>query len=238
MEIKIGDPDLFPPVEQRTMKTSHPSSDRGSATLELVLATSTELFAERGYAAATMRQLADRAGLPLSTFYYYYRRKYDVLLGIMDAVMSRLEHRADEVNARGLGALEQLVALVEAHVHVHLERPAEARVADGELRALLPTDHEAMVARRDAYEAHFRTVLQAGVERGEFAADLDVRAASMAILTMSTAVIDWWRPEGRYSIAETASLLGRFALGIARSQTVPTEHGEAVISATSDGRKH
>lgn len=199
------------------MSRSAPMSDRGTATLELVLATSTELFAERGYAATTMRQLADRANLPLSAFYYYFSRKYDVLLGIMDDVMSRLERGAAQLDAQKLDPREELVALVESHVNVHLEHPAEARVADGELRALLPADLEAMVARRDAYEGAFRRVLKAGRRRGDFSANLDVSIASMAILTMTTGVVDWWRPGGRYTIAETAAIFGRLALGVARS---------------------
>jgi AcrR family transcriptional regulator len=201
------------------------SSDRGSATLELVLATSTDLFAERGYTAATMRELADRAAVPLSTFYYYFRRKYDVLLGIMDTVMSELEAGAEAAHDESLLAPEQLVALVEAHVRVHLEHPAAARVADGELRALLPADLEPMVARRDAYEDRFREVLRAGIARGDFAEDLDVQIASMAILTMSTGVVNWWRPEGRYTVADTARIFGRLALGVAQCDRAPLGAG-------------
>ncbi len=192
-----------------------PVSERGSTTLDLVLNTSTELFAERGYAAATMRELADRAELPLSGFYYYFRSKYDVLLAIMDVAQGRLEQGIAEVDDAGTDPAEQLRELVDRHVRAHLTDPAAARVADGELRALLPADRKAMVARRDRYEHRFREVLTAGIASGCFSADLDVPIASIAILTMSTGVVDWWQPGGRHSIDETARLLGVCALGIA-----------------------
>lgn len=192
-----------------------PVSERGETTLDLVLSTSTELFAERGYAAATMRELADRAELPLSTFYYYFRRKYDVLLAIMDVAQGRLEQGLTEVDGSGLGPDEQLRELVDRHVRAHLLDPAAARVADGELRALLPADRKAMVARRDRYERRFREVLTAGIADGCFSAELDVPIASIAILTMCTGVVDWWNPGGRHSADETARLLGVCALGIA-----------------------
>jgi len=43
--------------------------------------------------------------------------------------------------------------------------------------------------------------------------------ASLVILTMSTSVIDWWRPEGRHSVEQTAAMFGAFALDIAGFQS-------------------
>jgi AcrR family transcriptional regulator len=192
-----------------------PAATDGQTTRELVRSTSTELFAERGFAATTMRNLADRAGLPLSAFYYYFKSKYDVLLAIMDAEMSRLEEGIADLADSSAPPAERLVALVSRHVEVHLADPASARVADHELRSLSDADRLAIVARRDSYERNFRDVLVAGVESGRFARDLDIPLASMAVLTMATSVIDWWRPGGRYTIAETAELIGRYALAVA-----------------------
>lgn len=192
-----------------------PVSERGAITAELVLSTSTALFAERGYWGTTMRALADRAQLPLSAFYYYYRRKYDVLLAIMDTAMGRLEDGVAQAAAGDAEPPDRLRRLVARHVQIHLDFPAAARVADTELRSLLPSDRAAIVRRRDAYERRFRDVLADGARSGHFARDLDVPTAAMTILTMSTSVIDWWRPAGRHSSDETAALIGRYAVKLA-----------------------
>lgn len=200
-----------------TPEQASPARDGGGEpTRDLVRRASTELFAGRGFAATTMRQLADHAGLPLSAFYYYFKSKYDVLLAIMDAAMSSLENALETAVDPTLPADRRLATLVGRHVEVHLVDPAIARVADGELRSLHPEDRQAIVDRRDAYEEHFRDALAAGVEQGIFDPRLDVPLASMAILTMATGVIDWWRPAGRYSFQETADLIGAFALSLAR----------------------
>jgi AcrR family transcriptional regulator len=187
----------------------------GVTTREHLRTISVELFAERGFAATTMRQLADRAELPLSAFYYYFRSKYDVLLAIMDAAMGSLEDGVEEAVDPGLPPHERLVALTARHVTIHLVDPDTARVADNELKSLNDDDRAMIVARRDSYERHFRDTLGAGVSSGKFDRDLDIPVASMAILTMATGVVDWWRPHGRHSIDETAALLGRFALALA-----------------------
>jgi AcrR family transcriptional regulator len=199
-----------------TRPTQTATDGDGPTTRELVRSTSTELFAQRGFAATTMRQLADQAGLPLSAFYYYFRRKYDVLLAIMDAAMRGLEEGVEGVAKTTSDPEEQLHELVRRHVMIHLLDPDVARVADGELRSLDDADRAAIVDRRDAYERHFRDALQAGVDARVYDPRLDIAVTSMAILTMATSVIDWWRPSGRYSIDETADLLGHYALALAR----------------------
>ena len=184
-------------------------------TRQKIITAGTVLFAERGSAASSMRELAERAGVALSASYYHFPGKRDVLLAIMTEAMENLERGALEVIARDLTPIERLPALMRAHVRVHLGEPDLARVADGELRALDPEARTEIVAIRDRYEAHFRTVLVEGIEDGSFSPDLDVPVTAMALITMGTATVEWWRPEGRLSIDETASMLSRMAVTVA-----------------------
>jgi AcrR family transcriptional regulator len=184
-------------------------------TRQKIIAAGTALFAERGSAASSMRELAERAGVALSASYYHFPGKRDVLLAIMTEAMEHLERGAVEVLARDLPPIERLPELVQAHVRMHLEEPDLARVADGELRALDPEAREEIVAIRDRYEDYFRTVLAAGIEDGSFSPTLDVPVTAIALITMGTATVEWWRPDGRLSIDETASILSRMAVVMA-----------------------
>jgi AcrR family transcriptional regulator len=196
-----------------------PVSVQGTATLKQILQASMELFSERGFAAATMRQLADRAGMPISAFYYYYRSKYDVLLAIMETFLDEAELRVREAYVADDPADVQLVSIVSAHVRHHIRNPLAARIADRELRSLESEDLQRMLRRRRAYEQPFRDALKKGIGSGAFPADLDVPIAKNLIITMSTGVIDWWRPRGAHSEADVAGLVGRYALRIAMGTT-------------------
>jgi AcrR family transcriptional regulator len=190
-------------------------SRKGAATRETIVRASTAVFAERGFDAATMREVAERAGMPLSAFYYYYSSKHDVLVAIMENVLSDLDAACVEAMAAAEGPAEQLAAMVAAHVRVHLRDPEAARVADAELRPLDDQSRATVVSRRDAYEGRFRQILEEGRRAGDFAPDVPVSVASMSILMMSTGVLGWWRPDGPMSIDETAAALGAFAVSIA-----------------------
>lgn len=190
-------------------------SKKGAATRETILRASTAVFAERGFDAATMREVAERAGVPLSAFYYYYSSKHDVLVAIMEGVLAKLEAACGEAMAEAERPREQLAAMVAAHVRVHLRDPEAARVADVELRPLREEARAAIVSRRDAYEGCFREVLENGRHRGDCAPSLPISVASMSILMMSTGVLAWWRLDGPMSIDEVADTLGAFAVSIA-----------------------
>ena len=197
------------------VRGSEPPSQQGAAALNQILTTSIELFSEQGFAATTMRQLADRAGMPISAYYYYYRSKYDVLLAIIEIGHSEGDERIRAVVDPDLPADQQLGRLVEAHVAYHLESPLVARVADRELRALKGPDLQRVLRRRHAYEQPFVAAIKRGMEEGSFPRDLDVTIAKNLIITMSTGVIDWWRPKGDYSAEQVAALISDYAVRIA-----------------------
>jgi len=191
------------------------TDDTDGGTRQRIIAAGTALFAERGSAGSSMRQLANRAGVALSASYYHFPSKRDVLLAIMVEAMENLERGALEVLAQDYPPIERLPALMHAHVRVHLEEPDLARVADGELRALDQEARISIVRLRDRYEAYFRTTLVEGIEEGRFSPGLDVPVTAMALITMGTSTVDWWRPDGRLSIDETASMLSRMAVTMA-----------------------
>jgi AcrR family transcriptional regulator len=190
-------------------------SRKGAASRETLLRASTDVFAERGFAAATMREIADRAGMPLSAFYYYFPSKHEVLVAIMHSVLEDLDSSCLAAMQEAHGPADQLAAMVASHVRVHLHDPQAARVADGELRPLREAARADVIARRDAYEGRFRDVLEEGRRTGTFGRDLDVSVATMSILMMSTGVLAWWRPDGPLTIEQTADALGAFAVSIA-----------------------
>ena len=153
-------------------------------------------FVAQGYHGTTMRDIAARAGLAVSASYYYFPSKLDLLRRIMVRVTMELEAalRAAE-RAAGEDPAARLAALVRAHVLFHTHRQAESFIGNSELRALSPDDRTEIVAMRDQISDHFKRVLEAGVRARVF----DVPsppAAVLAIVTMCTAVAQWYRNDG------------------------------------------
>ena len=82
---------------------------------------------------------------------------------------------------------------------------------DREWRHLEDPRRDEIRARRDAYEARFRRLVEDGVASGEFA-PVDPALAATFLLTALNGVAAWYRPEGRRTPAEIADAYADMAL--------------------------
>jgi AcrR family transcriptional regulator len=88
----------------------------GDQTRARILDVALELIADRGFAATSTREIAERLGLTKAALYYHFRTKDDLLAAIVGTVMADLETLAE----RGQGARtpEERRGLVEGYVHL------------------------------------------------------------------------------------------------------------------------
>jgi AcrR family transcriptional regulator len=168
------------------------------------------LFAEQGYNATTMRDIARRASLTPGALYHHYESKEALLLEIMEQGMQKLMRSATaELAAAGSDPEQRLRALVRAHVAVHGEHREEAVVADTELRALSAESRDAIQPIRDEYEVLWRQAIE-DLAAGQLT--LDHSLVRFAIIQMCTGVAHWYRPEGPLSLDKITDQFGDIAV--------------------------
>jgi hypothetical protein len=113
-----------------------------------------------------------------------------------------------------LDPVKGLSIAVRIHVTWHCEQQKASFVGNSELRSLEPSLKQQVIATRDAHQLRFDRALRDGVDAGIFETN-DVKLVSRAIVTMTTAVATWYRPDGLYSPAELAELYVALALRMA-----------------------
>ena len=172
------------------------------------------LFAQRGYHAVSMRDLAAEVGVKPSSIYAHVASKQQLLIALVRA--GHLEHR-DTLRAAMLEAGsapdEQLRALTKAHVTVHATYPLLTRVCTRELASLDGEDRSEILALRLEVERIFLDVIERGQRLGEFGGADPVLAVA-AIGAMGIRVADWWNPALGLSVDELAETYAGFALRI------------------------
>ncbi|MFC7545934.1 TetR family transcriptional regulator [Plantactinospora sp. GCM10030261] len=70
-------------------------------TRQRILAVAAALFAERGYRATSMQEIADRIGITKAALYYHFAAKQDVLHELTGPVLDELEQTLNEAEAAG-----------------------------------------------------------------------------------------------------------------------------------------
>jgi AcrR family transcriptional regulator len=160
-----------------------------------------DLFREHGYAGTSIRDIARALSVQGASLYAHVTSKEDVLWAIVDRAASRFEAAADaaETDAearRPTDPIEALAALVRAHVRVLTRDVDEASVFVHEWRSLGAERRAVILARRDAYQARFRTKIEAGIAIGAFALT-DPSIAASTILSALNGIAAWYDPDGR-----------------------------------------
>lgn len=192
-----------------------------------------DLFAEKGFHGASVRELAQAVGVETASLYYHFPSKQELLREMFDRFMGDILQMLRDASAGPGTPSQRLAEVVRQHVLLHLARAKEACISRSELRALTQENRRQTQAHRDRYERMLRALLEDGVREGEFAI-ADIPVTSTAILMMCSGASDWYDPGGRLSSEAVAE---RYVDLVARMvMRAPAPVARATASPPSAGR--
>jgi len=162
------------------------------------------LFAQHGFAAVSMRQIATEVGVQAGALYNYTPDKQSLLFDLMKEHMDMLLV-AWAAEDPGGSAWARLEAFTRFHIRFNTQRADAVFISYMELRNLTEANFEAIGALRRDYETCLETILRAGVIEGQFTVG-EPRIAAMAIIAMLTGVNTWYRDGGRLALPDVETL--------------------------------
>lgn len=172
-----------------------------------ILACSAELFATRGVAATTVRDIGEAAGVLSGSLYHHFPSKDAIVGEVLSAFMEDIQHRFAEA-ARRAGTPEETVrrlvhetlAVIEEHPH-----PTAMYQNDRQYlrdRGLLePVDSASRAVR-----SHWLEALEAGIADGTFRGDVPPEVFYRALRDTLWATMHWPNRKN-FSTEEFADLL-------------------------------
>jgi TetR/AcrR family transcriptional regulator, cholesterol catabolism regulator len=165
----------------------------GSARWQQILRTAEELFAREGYKAASMRKIADAAGMIKGSIYHYIENKEDLLYHVLLDIHSE---RFEEAIPQDLPGVDRVQQYIERLIRRHIERIAIGPLLQIDIiQALSPERQETVLARRRAYDDTLRNLIAQGKQDGSIRADLDETMTTLAILSSTSSIYRWYDPE-------------------------------------------
>jgi AcrR family transcriptional regulator len=172
-----------------------------------VLDTAAALFRDKGYAATTMREVAQRCGIRAASLYYHFPAKDEILAEVFDYGVRRV---SDEVRAaverlpRSASSYDKVRAAIVAHlesffvygdytatnIRVFRQAPGHVQRKNRKLR--------------DRYERYWQRLLEEARRRGELRKDVDLTTARLFLIGGLNHTLEWYTKRGRASFAELA----------------------------------
>jgi AcrR family transcriptional regulator len=197
---------------------------------DLILASAANLFEKRGYAAVSMRIIANELGATTGSLYYYFKDKDEIVREILDTGHRRV-HEEVQSAVEALGPSASKAAKIKAGIRAHLAALFEKDsfpAANVRIWAHVP-DHLRRAVRpgRKAYEQYWIDLLS---DDGEAPPMIDPRQLTMLLLGAANWTIEWYRP-ARDSLDDIASnLASTYALAASTKRAATNRVGARRIA--------
>jgi AcrR family transcriptional regulator len=190
-----------PQRQRRTQQDGAVESERQAELLVIA----GQLFAQRGYAATTVRDIAEAAGILSGSLYHHFDSKEGILDAILSSFLSSMIERYEEVLAARLGPRESLRGLVSASLVAMDKLRDPIVIYQNEARYLAGLPRFAYL---QTAAVRFRTiwvgVLHEGIAQGEMRADLEPRLVYRFVRDTIWTTARWYTPGGDHTAQQVA----------------------------------
>jgi AcrR family transcriptional regulator len=188
-------------------------------TRERIRAAAAELFTRRGYGAATMREIAQRAHVGLGTLFNYAEDKRDLVFLIFNEELNAVTDVALAAPRPDQALVDQLIAVFRVHYRWLAGKPALARILLQELTFYSSGKQAATflgIRKRliDGIEALVRSAQRARRIRSRE----DPAVIARLVFFVYSASLRWWiaapRPRPEQGVGDLRRLLGLLVGGL------------------------
>jgi len=156
------------PQPQKTRRTRRPRAEREAEILDAAR----EVFAERGYGAAAVAEIAARAGVVEGTVYSYFETKRALLIAVMKGFYEGLISDTESGLHAVRGTENQLRYVIRRHLDTFTSDLGLCRVIIREARPDVALYDEAILELNRRYTGLALRVLEEGVASGTLRDDI------------------------------------------------------------------
>ena len=164
-----------------------------SVRVDQVLETATRLFTERGYDAASVRDLAAELAMRPSSLYHHFAGKQQILFAICVGMQTDFNAALMPLFNAGKGPVETLREAIGEQIRFSLARKGEVLVSIRERRSLPPELRRQVNQLRREYRDAIIAVIEEGRRQKIFKV-ADSKLAAMALLDMISGLFQWFQP--------------------------------------------
>ncbi len=191
--------------------------DKNSSRKEVILTKAASLFREKGYKAASMRDLAESVGVEAASLYNHIKSKTELLHEICFGVANRFMHKMEEVEGEKISPIEKIEALIRFHIDEMILHYEEVYVMDREWKHLSDPYLSNFQNQRRMYRKRFAAIIEQGISLKNIK-PIDASTAVLILLHAIGGIESWHRSTQKISAeALTANMISILIGGIAAS---------------------
>lgn len=169
---------------------------KNSTRKDTIVEIAARLFREKGFAAASMRDLAEQVGVEAASLYNHISSKAEILQEICFDVANKFTTHLDKVEAGTQPAIKKVEAVVRFHIQQMVNHYEEVYVSDREWKHLTDPYLSNFQAQRRTYRQRLAHLIETGIQTGEIK-KIDAPTAVLIILHAVSGIESWHRSTKR-----------------------------------------
>ena len=178
---------------------------------EQVIREAAELFRVKGYAATSMRDLANALGIEAASLYSHIKSKEEILQSLCFNMASEFRKSLEEVEKQDIPASEKLRRGVIGHIQVMARDLTASAVFMNEHRYLSQPYLREFLLLRINYINRFKKIIEEGIRTKEFR-KVDKKLAVMTLFSSLNWMPNWYDPMGTIDSLELGHQLAEMLI--------------------------
>ena len=171
---------------------------KNSTRKETIIETAARLFRERGFAATSMRDLAEQVGVEAASLYNHISSKAEILQELCFKVANKFMSHIDKVDTEDIPAIKKIEAILRFHIQQMLHHYEEVYVSDREWKHLTDPYLSNIQTQRRVYRQRIASIIEDGIRKNEIK-KIDAPTAVLIMLHAVSGLESWHRSKQKIS---------------------------------------
>lgn len=134
---------------------------------DLIINTAAKMFREKGFAASSMRDLAEKIGIEAASLYNHIQSKAQILEEIIAGVAKECRMHLEDIEKSNSSSLERIELLIRFHTNMMMTRFEEYSVMVSQWMHLEGEKLAAFVNERREYVKRMEAIVENGIRVGQ-----------------------------------------------------------------------
>lgn len=167
-------------------------SKKNSTKKEVIIEKASKLFREKGFGAASMRDLAEHVGVEAASLYNHITSKSEILQTICFKVANEFMSNLEAVEVSHHTTLKKMESIIRLHIRMMLVQYEFVYIADHEWRHLPEPYLSNFLNQRRNYRKRLGDIIEDGISKGEIK-PIESYTAVLVILSAISGIDSWQR---------------------------------------------
>ena len=176
-------------------------TEKNGSRKDVIVRKAATLFREKGYKAASMRDLAEAVGVEAASLYNHIKSKSELLHELVFSVANKFVLKMDEIESENISSLEKMEKLLRFHITEMINNYEEVYVSDREWKHLSDPYLSNYQNQRRVYRKRVAAIIEEGIRNKEIKT-IDAPTVVLIFLHAVSGIESWHRSTKKITATE------------------------------------